>query len=499
MKTNTGTRGLATLLATATTLALVATPARAATNGTQPPTATQSAVTSDMQATALAQAKASGTSVPVDDLTTAQSATAANPDGSFTTTTSVFPTRMTDSSGAWVSIDPTLVRLSDGTIATTATPDTLTLSGGGTGNVATISDTNGHSLGLGLNVSLPAPTLSGANATYADVYPGVDLVVTAQPTGSFDEVFVVNSAAAAQTISQVSFTTHVSNLTLSAGAGGQVTATDPATGAVFATSPAAMMWDSSETNTQLASSTVQDPAPDALVGAMPTSLTADTLNYAVNLADLNSTTSEAPQAKSSTLRSLDTTAAAPVHYPLYLDPTWTLPAPSGADINYSETHGGGTNTDGTTCKTDIVYNSTSEDPGAGHNDGTNEVGNCLGEIRSFFTLNISNIPANATVVSSTLKASELYSSWGTCNHTTESITANWTGGISSSTDWNNQPGNAAGNTPNTQSLETLGQGSSACSGGVQGNWDMKANVSAARGASNITLDLVGNNEATGSY
>src|SRR5581483_10142527 len=94
-------------------------------------------------------------------------------------------------------IDPTLRRGSDGVLRTAATPNALTLSGGGLGALASVADGSGHVLGFGLPDALATPTVSGASATYAGVYPGIDLVVTAQPSGGFGEVFVVRDAAAA--------------------------------------------------------------------------------------------------------------------------------------------------------------------------------------------------------------------------------------------------------------------------------------------------------------
>jgi hypothetical protein len=135
---------------------------------------------------------ATGKPVPVDALTTDDSTTVANPDGTFTLTTTVLPTRMRDAAGAWENIDPTLRGNADGSISTRATPNALTLSGGGTGPVVTLADRSGHALALSLPVWLPRPVLSGASATYRGLYRGIDLVVTAQPSGGFGEVFVIH-------------------------------------------------------------------------------------------------------------------------------------------------------------------------------------------------------------------------------------------------------------------------------------------------------------------
>jgi hypothetical protein len=55
---------------------------------------------------------------------------------------------------------------------------TLRLSGGGTGPLGEMT-ASGRTLSVGFPGQLPAPSLSGATATYGDVLPGVDLVVTA--------------------------------------------------------------------------------------------------------------------------------------------------------------------------------------------------------------------------------------------------------------------------------------------------------------------------------
>ena len=41
--------------------------------------------------------------------------------------------------------------------------------------------------------NLPAPQVSGATATYPDVFPGVDLTVTAGLTGGFSDTLVIKN------------------------------------------------------------------------------------------------------------------------------------------------------------------------------------------------------------------------------------------------------------------------------------------------------------------
>src|SRR5947208_1568306 len=82
------------------------------------------------------------------------------------------------------------------TVAPAVTTTGLTLSGGGGGPLATMR-ANGRSLSLTAPMTLPAPTLSGSTATYANVLSGVDLVVTVDQQGGFSSVLVVHSAQAA--------------------------------------------------------------------------------------------------------------------------------------------------------------------------------------------------------------------------------------------------------------------------------------------------------------
>jgi hypothetical protein len=79
---------------------------------------------------------------------------------------------------AWVGLNATLVKNSNGTVSTTATPSGLTLSDGGSAPLATMS-LGGQTMSLTLPISLPRPSLAGPVATYKNVIPGVTLVVTA--------------------------------------------------------------------------------------------------------------------------------------------------------------------------------------------------------------------------------------------------------------------------------------------------------------------------------
>lgn len=193
---------------------------------------------------ALAQARKAGKPVQVTGATTASSTLTANPRGTLTLTEQNMPVRR-NVNGQWKPLDATLHRAADGSVAPAVTTDPLRLSGGGTGALVSMTY-DGKTLALSLPGRLPAPTLSGATATYADVpSPGTDLEVTADDQGGFEETLVVKSAAAARNPALRAFSLRPSvtgGLTLRSDARGTITASRG--GHAFFEIPAATMWDS---------------------------------------------------------------------------------------------------------------------------------------------------------------------------------------------------------------------------------------------------------------
>jgi hypothetical protein len=104
---------------------------------------------------------------------------------------------------------------------------------------------------------LPAPTVGGPTATYPNVLPGVNLLVSATPTGVSDVIEVTSAAAAANPrLAQIRFGVRASGLALSASASGGVLAANASGKAVFS-APPAQMWDSSGSAAQAGQ--VSDP------------------------------------------------------------------------------------------------------------------------------------------------------------------------------------------------------------------------------------------------
>ncbi|MFC3577722.1 LamG domain-containing protein [Streptomyces yaanensis] len=208
------------------------------------------------EATASAQAQASGEPVEVTADRTEYSTTRANPDGSFTLTQSTTPQRVKQQDGDWGQVDPVLERRPDGRIAPKGAVVDLSFAGGGSGADMIRLAKDGRSVTLGWADALPEPTLSGATATYAGVFDGVDLQLTATAEG-YREVLVVKTPEAAQNpaLEQVKLTASGHGLSVVPGAGGGLRAIDEDGNAVFR-GPAGQMWDSagdgeSGTQTQL--------------------------------------------------------------------------------------------------------------------------------------------------------------------------------------------------------------------------------------------------------
>src|SRR5579859_4120420 len=192
---------------------------------------------------AVARAARTRKAVLVTGATTPTSTLTANPDGSLTLREDAAPARA-KVHGTWRALDPRLTRNADGTWSPAVSTYPLTLSGGGAGPLATMTY-GGYSLSLTAPMRLPAPSVSGATATYAGVLPGVDLIVTAKPGGGYNEVLrIANAAAAANpALASLTFTTRTRGLTVAAARNGALAARN-ARGQDIFSAPAPRMWDS---------------------------------------------------------------------------------------------------------------------------------------------------------------------------------------------------------------------------------------------------------------
>jgi hypothetical protein len=423
------------------------------------------------------QAEATGQPVTIDALTTGTSTVAANPDGSLTETDDALPVRV-QKNGAWVPLDDTLTANPDGTLSTNATPTAVTLSGGGSGPLATLTDPAGQQLSLSLPFTLPAPSVSANTALYTSVLPGVDLSVSIDPQGTFRDVLIVHNAAAAADpdLKTLRLSAATQGLTLASAPGGGMDANTP-DGTTAFTSPAPSMWDSS---TSAASggdspspSSSTSPDPSASTSASPGS---DTQSGALASADARGrTAAHAADADTSTASPLPTDTSPSsdtgtgttsgtdgpgsgalvgpvamatsstgltltpdqalltgpgIFYPVYIDPTVT-----STTANYFEAQEGCNSASSTGQEYDYPQ---LNGEGVGYQAYDSSNGDCIGIERSFFQLDTSKLNSSMDILSSTLYVNETYASrWG-CS-STESVTAESTGPISKGMYWETQP------------------------------------------------------------
>ena len=300
------------LLALASTL-LAAPNALAATRATGTPSTPHAAKPTVLTTTqALTQAAKTGKQIPIPTQTTTTSTVTANPNGTLSLTENAVPVRKL-LGGTWHPLDATLMRNPDGSISPKLANSPLHLSAGGNGPLATLVSGT-HNLKITLSVTLPAPTLSGPSATYHDVAPGIDLVVTANTLGSVSDVLVVKNAAAAASPALTRLLTADvtgTGLNVTADHDGNLTAAARNGTPVF-TANTPSLWDSataaprsgvkalaSRDSTQQSSAAT--PGPGAHIGRLTPHLSGHTLTLS---ADHNML------------------AGAHTVYPEYLDPTW---------------------------------------------------------------------------------------------------------------------------------------------------------------------------------
>lgn len=194
---------------------------------------------------ALAAARRQGTDVVVTSMTTENRLVKALPDGTMSAELAAVPVR-TARDGRWVDIDTTLVLRADGSVGPRAATANMTFSGGGANQPMVKLAAAGGWVALSWPGGLPAPTLDGSVATYANVLPGVDLKLRAEGTGYTKHVVVRTPEAAKNpALRNIRFglTSHLLTLTGTADGGTEIR--DPAGQVVFA-GPPSLMWDNGQ-------------------------------------------------------------------------------------------------------------------------------------------------------------------------------------------------------------------------------------------------------------
>lgn len=440
---------------------------------------------------ALAAAAVSGAPVEVVGRRGESSTVFANPDGTLQMDVSNVPVRVRRET-AWVPIDTTLERRADGTVAPRATTVSMVLSGGGAAPLVTLQRGNG-SLSLTAPFALPAPTLAGDIATYAEVLPGVDLVVRAG-ADTFSERFVVKSAAAAANpdLSSLRFGTRTSGLVVRTRADGGVEAVD-GRGTVVLTGPAPIMWDSAGASGANPALSAEAPGAagagaDAAAAAVSAaaaagSAAAENDNQPVE-GDKVAPVGVVADAQGLTLKpDLALLRGVGTRYPVYLDPTLGATRNAWAMVNKTYP----------TTEYWKWAGDSSDSEGMGHID---DPAAGVHTKRLFYQFTTSSLNGK-TIYSATFRAFETHA----YSCTASKVEAWHVGTISSTTNWDHQPANIASTSTGLQSSATVAYGRSGCTpGGAWVSFDVTPAVKyqTSHSGASTTIKLKGASETSSS-
>ena len=396
----------------------VGTSARAATpEAGARPAHTPAKTPTDPVPAAIKQAKATRQPVAIASLTDEYSTTSANPDGTLTRSTSTNPKRVRQG-GKWVPIDTTLVRRKDGSYAPKAALSQLSVSGGGGTGLLTMKD-GSRTLAFSWAAALPAPVVHGDTATYAEVYPGVDLQIIADATG-YSSMLVVKTAQAAANpaLAKLDLGVRTSGLRLAETRDGGAQAVDSRTGQQIFQTGTAAMWDSSPATGERAQPPATTPqetrAAAERLGGHRSKLT-------VRLAPGRQTL-----ALDQKLLTAKTT-----RFPVYVDPYWSG---SPSQVKWARISSNGWD----------VYNSTSKTGATSARIGYDDwPGGAAERARTYYQMNTAGI-RGAQIFDATLYVVER---WAASCYNTDAViygTAAPSGWGSSTLYWGHEPGKATG-------------------------------------------------------
>ena len=397
----------------------------------------------------------------------------ANPDGTVTLSRTALPTRK-QVDDQWKALDPTLVRNPDGTLSPTVALEQLTLSAGGTTPMATMGDSR-LAAAISAPMSLPAPTISGPTATYTAVLPGVDLQVTAIPTGGVSEVFVVHDEAAATNpaLATIALSITGTGLTVASDANGNITGTDRI-GRDVLSAPAPTMWDSTPASGQTTL------APDgARLDAATRRPAASTFRGPGAAARVKKVKASIRRGRLELKPDLDLLTGAGTHYPVFIDPTFTWSAVGASNNGWATVAKNFPNTN---------YWKNTPDP-----LGRMQVGN-PGEIWSHTMINFpipTSTLAGASINTATFKITETRS-WS-CTPSRVNVYAPSATLSASNATWNYWDGQSLGSVVDYQNV-AHGYNSSCPAAGVA--FDVKSTITSLPSTKKTqTFVLTGTDEA----
>lgn len=222
------------------------------------------AVTPPTEAALFAKAALSDERVEIEAQRTQTDTVYASPEGLFVREVSAVPIRVKQD-GEWTPVDLDLEVGEDGLVRPKAAPGRVAFSNGGDDDPLESVTHEGVTLEFGWPGDLPAPTLDGRTATYADVLPGVDLRLVMTDAGP-SQVLVVKDAQAAANPDLRSLELSTEVVGGSMQQDGQSLSLLKQDGSKVAITPPASMWDSSGSVVSEGGSAIPD-ASDAAVEA----------------------------------------------------------------------------------------------------------------------------------------------------------------------------------------------------------------------------------------
>ena len=166
------------------------------------------------------------------------------PDGMLQAATALAPQRVRQPDGSWKPVNLTLQTRADGSVAPVISAFGVSMSGptaGGDNRLVTVG-TGSDQVGVDWSGALPAPVLAGNTATYVDVRPGVDVVVSATAAGIEQNVVIKSRAALTEIRGLTLPVVSKAEASFTADPSGNVALKD-STGRVFARAAGMQMWD----------------------------------------------------------------------------------------------------------------------------------------------------------------------------------------------------------------------------------------------------------------
>lgn len=398
----------------------------------------------------------------------------ANPNGSFTLTETSEPVRVKQH-GAWVPVNADLVRGADGSLHAAATATGVSFSAGGVGPMVTMTS-GADRLSFTFPYALPRPAVSGPNATYRSVLPGVDLELTANASG-FSELLIVRTHAAAisPALRALRLGVRSAGVRLSGTPDGGAQAVGKSGDVVFHTDTATM-WDSAAPPVTGAkpSTAVPPAARSGASGPGPLARVGVRVNAAAETLIPDSALLDSPRAT----------------FPIYIDPAWSG---NPSQLHWARISSNGWN----------IYDSTStgsaDHPRSGYDDWP---GGAAEVARTFYQMNTGGDTGTSGIGDAHVTAASMYvvNNWSAYSASTDcdlydTSQPKSNGWNSTDLNWSSQPG-----------LGTLqSKAGSYESGGTVHPGTLQFNIlNAAQAASNgdwanITFELKSDSETDADY